>query len=278
MWDADWFETSANIEGAINAPPEGNPFEAFSAYWEQAHGTPHVGIGGDMEDPFFSPNDFMFYFHHCMVDRVWWQWQQARRNVGRQNDFGGQHYEPPVDVSITETLRPVSWGRSTRDVFNYIDSCVSYDIPADAAQVTSRSLQLDDDMLSSMRNSSVRQGGQSGQGSRTYRSEQETSNVETVAAITKSTRPEQYKKACEYVSKSKKSLARAARKMSLPQRMKNIASTYRRTIATKALRLSEEDFEHPDSVLAQSNTDIQKDGEKDLRKALSEGGRLESGI
>ncbi|KAK4447854.1 hypothetical protein QBC34DRAFT_381989 [Podospora aff. communis PSN243] len=40
------------------------------------HGGGHYSMGGDPGRDFFvSPGDPAFYFHHSMIDRVWWIWQ-----------------------------------------------------------------------------------------------------------------------------------------------------------------------------------------------------------
>jgi tyrosinase len=39
------------------------------------HNRVHVWVGGDM-DPGTSPNDPVFFLHHCNVDRIWASWQQ----------------------------------------------------------------------------------------------------------------------------------------------------------------------------------------------------------
>ncbi|KAK4446660.1 hypothetical protein QBC34DRAFT_356297 [Podospora aff. communis PSN243] len=42
------------------------------------HGVVHSAIGGSRGDmgPNTSPNDPIFFLHHTMVDKIWWQWQQ----------------------------------------------------------------------------------------------------------------------------------------------------------------------------------------------------------
>ncbi|KAK0619557.1 hypothetical protein B0T14DRAFT_391676, partial [Immersiella caudata] len=54
-------------------------YERFQPALESSpHGAVHGGIGsgrGDM-GPSSSPNDPIFFLHHAMVDKVWWQWQQ----------------------------------------------------------------------------------------------------------------------------------------------------------------------------------------------------------
>jgi tyrosinase len=49
-------------------------------------------IGGDVGANFFnSPSDPMFWYHHAMIDRVWWVWQnldvEGRREVEGPRTF-----------------------------------------------------------------------------------------------------------------------------------------------------------------------------------------------
>ena len=38
------------------------------------HNRGHVWVGGSML-PMTSPNDPVFFMHHCMVDKIWHEWQ-----------------------------------------------------------------------------------------------------------------------------------------------------------------------------------------------------------
>lgn len=49
-------------------------FDTFTAALERLHGPPHGWVGGTMNGT-FSPVDFMFFMHHCQVDRLWATWQ-----------------------------------------------------------------------------------------------------------------------------------------------------------------------------------------------------------
>lgn len=40
------------------------------------HNSVHLWVGGSML-PGTSPNDPVFFLHHCNVDRLWWNWQRA---------------------------------------------------------------------------------------------------------------------------------------------------------------------------------------------------------
>jgi len=67
-------------------------FKAFQQYFEApnlgAHANVHVLVGGDLwgqcpsnapancqTSPTISPNDPIFFMHHAMVDKVWFDWQ-----------------------------------------------------------------------------------------------------------------------------------------------------------------------------------------------------------
>ena len=52
------------------------PRNASDPYNWGVHTSGHYISGGDPGgDPMVSPGDPIFYFHHAMLDRVWWIWQ-----------------------------------------------------------------------------------------------------------------------------------------------------------------------------------------------------------
>ncbi len=53
--------TYASFQNALNGP----------------HGSVHVFTGGNMSSVSFAGFDPIFFLHHCNVDRLWWNWQQA---------------------------------------------------------------------------------------------------------------------------------------------------------------------------------------------------------
>ncbi|KAK3301769.1 uncharacterized protein B0T15DRAFT_563343 [Chaetomium strumarium] len=55
----------------------GQPFLKGDPHpWGCIHNAGHFTIGGDPGGDFYcSPGDPVFYFHHGMLDRVWWIWQ-----------------------------------------------------------------------------------------------------------------------------------------------------------------------------------------------------------
>lgn len=52
----------------------------FSDALQGLHDNVHVWVGGDMGNPAFAGFDPVFYAHHCMIDRVWFLWQQRHGN------------------------------------------------------------------------------------------------------------------------------------------------------------------------------------------------------
>jgi tyrosinase len=93
------------------------------------HNLVHVWVGGDRGDmgPSSSPNDPVFFLHHCNVDRIWEAWMQTNNRTYQPNmsesDYPGLRIDDELPVS-PDTL-PVSPGitiRATLDmtkVFRY---------------------------------------------------------------------------------------------------------------------------------------------------------------
>ncbi|MGW8377916.1 tyrosinase family protein [Streptomyces sp. ODS28] len=84
------------------------------------HNRVHVWVGGHMAQG-VSPNDPVFWLHHCFVDKLWVEWQERH----------GRTYLPttrtPRVVSIGETMRP--WNDTTpRDMLDH-RPFYTYDAP-----------------------------------------------------------------------------------------------------------------------------------------------------
>ncbi|KNG48656.1 Di-copper centre-containing protein [Stemphylium lycopersici] len=74
-------ETSKDI-GTFQTRMQGD----FPTGYLGVHSAGHYTVGGDAGSDFFnSPSDPAFYFHHAMIDRTWWIWQnqqvEKRRNA-----------------------------------------------------------------------------------------------------------------------------------------------------------------------------------------------------
>jgi len=105
---------TSNITDFIVNSFTGN-FTLFQATLEGLagpHPGPHLILGGEMAGacPFgsgppmcitgakWSPNDPMFYLHHAMIDKVWYDWQH--RDPRNKNVFGGGSTSWQVDPSL----------------------------------------------------------------------------------------------------------------------------------------------------------------------------------
>ncbi|KAF8470986.1 Di-copper centre-containing protein [Russula ochroleuca] len=99
----------ASVIGALLATSAGD-YKGFQTVLEAPEG-PHTGVhaavGADLlgscpknapsnctSGPKWAPNDPIFFMHHAMVDKVWYDWQ-SRDPVNMENFFGGsaQHIE-----------------------------------------------------------------------------------------------------------------------------------------------------------------------------------------
>ncbi|KAF9647444.1 Di-copper centre-containing protein [Thelephora ganbajun] len=104
--------TKANVDFTLNSFT--GDYINFQAYLQGVpgpHPGPHIILGGDMSGlcPFglqppacyhgtkWSSNDPMFYLHHTMVDKIWYDWQH--RNSSNKNAFGGGSISAQVDPS-----------------------------------------------------------------------------------------------------------------------------------------------------------------------------------
>jgi tyrosinase len=93
----------------------------------QLHNRVHLWVGGAWTEAgrqqfgsmvhMTSPNDPVFFLHHCFVDKVWADWQERQRLI---NPAAAPHYAPgaegPPGHNLTDTLRP--WTRTVQDVLD----------------------------------------------------------------------------------------------------------------------------------------------------------------
>ncbi|KAI0316266.1 Di-copper centre-containing protein [Amylostereum chailletii] len=83
--------TAAEVSKMVNGfVGDYKGFQTYFEGWEGAHGSVHLIMGGDLggdcpssapsnctNGPTFSANEPLFWMHHAMVDKVWYDWQQA---------------------------------------------------------------------------------------------------------------------------------------------------------------------------------------------------------
>jgi tyrosinase len=91
----------------------------------QLHNRVHLWIGGNMA-PMTSPNDPVFFLHHCFIDKVWADWQAVQR---AENPDAAPHYAPerdgPPSHNLGDQLKP--WTRRVRDVLNIAELGYEYE-------------------------------------------------------------------------------------------------------------------------------------------------------
>ncbi|EIM81714.1 Di-copper centre-containing protein [Stereum hirsutum FP-91666 SS1] len=101
--DANASFTPAEVSKMVNGFV--GDYEGMQAYMEGfmgAHGMVHFILGGDLAgycpadavnctdgSPTFSANEPMFWMHHAMVDKVWYDWQNANVSANFWQYFGG---------------------------------------------------------------------------------------------------------------------------------------------------------------------------------------------
>lgn len=65
------------------------------------HDGMHGWVGGNMGDPHSSPNDIIFFLHHCNIDRIWAMWQI--------DEHSGSAFYPASGRSLGHNLNDVMW-------------------------------------------------------------------------------------------------------------------------------------------------------------------------
>jgi tyrosinase len=99
----------------------------------QLHNRVHLWVGGSML-PMTSPNDPVFFLHHCNVDRIWAIWQAQQR---QDNPDGAPHYAPlrdgPPGHNLHDVLKP--WTQTVEDVLDISKLGYSYEEPSTHARL-----------------------------------------------------------------------------------------------------------------------------------------------
>ncbi len=91
------------------------------------HNRGHVWVGGSMV-PMTSPNDPVFFLHHCFVDKLWWDWQQ------RHGHMGMEEYLPINDGRPSQNLHDqmeagMTGNRTPAEMLDIEALGYSYDAP-----------------------------------------------------------------------------------------------------------------------------------------------------
>jgi tyrosinase len=94
------------------------------------HNPVHRWVGGNMQD-MASPNDPVFWLHHCNCDRLWAMWQLQHQDIARYLPVSNG----PMGHNLNDTMifhepgKPAPWDRSYRpaDVLDHRALNIKYD-------------------------------------------------------------------------------------------------------------------------------------------------------
>jgi tyrosinase len=90
--------------------------------------------------PMTSPNDPVFFLHHCFVDKVWSDWQALQIQV---NPSAAPHYCPekegPPGHNLDDELKP--WRVTIRQMLDIATLGYSYEDTESFARARSRAFQ-----------------------------------------------------------------------------------------------------------------------------------------
>lgn len=141
--------TEVEIDDVINQSPyDESPWNSASAGFRNQvegflgpnlHNRGHGWVGGSML-PMTSPNDPVFFMHHAMVDKVWYEWQLRFSSQGYQpvaNGPFGQNLRDPMD-STPQT----SPGNRPIDMWDSEALGIEYDQLREGSTIVPRSTQL----------------------------------------------------------------------------------------------------------------------------------------
>lgn len=104
----------------------------YSSHWgpaEGTHGSPHVWVGGNMVTA-RSPEDPIFFLHHCFVDKWWSDWQLAHPS---ENAYQGTGSSSP-----TSSMPP--WSTQPVDVLDTLSLDYVYDTDPPRIELKTASL------------------------------------------------------------------------------------------------------------------------------------------
>jgi len=98
--DPSLLPSSDQLDDVLGRPN----FVDFSDALEDLHDRVHGWTGGTMGDVAYAAFDPVFWAHHCMIDRVWWLWQQHNRiNAVPVPDWENIVLEP-FNMTVGRTL------------------------------------------------------------------------------------------------------------------------------------------------------------------------------
>ncbi|KAJ3300553.1 hypothetical protein HDU76_006065, partial [Blyttiomyces sp. JEL0837] len=107
------------------------------------HATGHATFGGtcDMGNPYYSPNDMLFYFHHAYVDKLLFKWQRICDEYA--TDYEGTiHSGDPIAInggtSVSPNQKIDSWSSKwvAGDMLNTVGGVLCYTYSKSAGDIS----------------------------------------------------------------------------------------------------------------------------------------------
>ena len=109
--DPDLLPGAGDLRSVLEQPS----FAVFSDACEDLHDGVHGWVGGTMGAVSYAAFDPLFWAHHCMIDRIWWLWQQS----GRMNAVPFAGWEDlvlePFNMTVGDVLNANALGLDYAD-------------------------------------------------------------------------------------------------------------------------------------------------------------------
>lgn len=103
------------------------------------HNRVHVWVDGDMW-PMTSPNDPLFFLHHCFVDKLWADWQAEHPGSDYLPD--GSESDAPPGHRVDDAMTP--WSTTPADVLDHRALGYTYDTDPPIVESTTPSIVFND--------------------------------------------------------------------------------------------------------------------------------------
>ncbi len=117
QWD-DSIGANTTVPDFFGVPSFRNVFEGWVPHnpaipQSELHNKVHVWVGGSM-GPMSSPNDPVFFLHHCNVDRLWAEWQLSNPNLTYVQDSSTPELTGPDGHNLNDPMPP--WDGVSRTI------------------------------------------------------------------------------------------------------------------------------------------------------------------
>jgi len=124
------FYSPSQVMDLIDASSQ---YKFFRPYVEGTpHGLPHVCIGGDAYgdmSTYFSPNDPIFFLHHCFVDFLWAIWQDCNDYDGANIASNSNGYDKSVTAILEyDAMEAAGLSPGPKQISDTFDIYEDYDV------------------------------------------------------------------------------------------------------------------------------------------------------